>query len=76
MQIIDLTFDNNQGDVKADLVKGIITIVVSETNPQFPGGLNVNIPLDPFFGKLQAQAPNWFVKEAEVLAQDAIDDVT
>jgi hypothetical protein len=76
MEIYDVKFDNNQGNAEIDLVSGVIKITATESNPQFPTGLAINIPIDPLFAKLQAQAPNLLVKWAEQAAQGAIDGVT
>lgn len=74
MQLIDISFDNGQGDLHVDEAKGVISIVASDQNPSFPSGAQINIPLDQFFAKLEAQAPNIFVKWAEEAAQAAVDN--
>ena len=73
MQLIDVKFDNGQGDAKIVESKGVIEIDVADSNPAFPSGAKITIPLDQFFEKLEASAPNVFVKWAEEAAQSAVD---
>ncbi len=61
MQIINLSFDNNQGSVEIDVEKAVLEIKITENNPSFPGGLQVNAPLSPIMQKLIDKAPNVFV---------------
>jgi hypothetical protein len=76
MQLVNVSFDNNEGDAIVDLVQGTLQITLSEKNPAFPSGATISIPLDPLFQKLQAQAPNLLVKWGEEAAQDLVDDAT
>lgn len=73
MQLIDVAFDNGQGDVKINLDKGVLEIEISEKDPNFPGGAQVNIPLDPIFNKLIEQAPNVLVRWGEEAAKALLD---
>lgn len=76
MQLINVAFDNGQGDAVVDLAQGTLEITLAESNPAFPSGAKISIPLDPLFQKLQAQAPNFLVKWGEEAAQDLVDDAT
>lgn len=73
MEIFDIKFDGGQGDASVNLVDGTVSIVVKEANPNFPSGLQINIPLDQLFQKLESQAPNLLVKWGEKAAQAMID---
>lgn len=73
MQLIDVKFDNGQGDANVNLESGVLEIQLTENNPNFPSGAQINIPLDPIFEKLEAQAPNLLVKWGEKAAQSLID---
>lgn len=73
MQVFDLKFDNGLGDAQIDEDAGVLKIVVSETNPEFPSGLTINVPLDPIFQKLEAQSPNFLVTWGEKAAQALLD---
>jgi hypothetical protein len=76
MQLINVSFDSGLGDVEVDLANGILKLTISEKNPDFPSGATVNIPMDPLFQKLEAQAPNYLAKWGEEAAQDLVDDAT
>lgn len=74
MQLIDVKFDNNQGDANAQLDQGIIKITLAEQNPNFPSGAEINIPLDALFAKIKTQVPTvvgWALSGLEALI-DAI----
>ena len=73
IQVLDVKFDNNQGEAIVDLDNGVLQIKVTEANPNFPSGLTINVPLDPLFQKLEDQAPNFLVKWGEDAAQALID---
>lgn len=62
MHIIDVKFDNNQGECNIDLDKGLLEIRVSDKNPAYPSGAQINVPLDPIVQKLIDKAPNIFAK--------------
>jgi len=74
MQLIDVQFDNGQGDANVNLENGTLEIKLTENNPSFPSGAQINIPLDPIFQKLQAQAPNLLVRWGEIAAQAMLDN--
>lgn len=74
MQIIDVSFDDGQGDANVNLDKGVLEVAVTEKNPAFPSSAQINIPLDPLFQKLQAQAPNLLVEWGEKAAQALADE--
>ena len=74
MQIVDVSFDQGQGDANVNLDQGTLEIKLTEQNPAFPSGAQINIPLDPIFQKLQAQAPNLLVKWGEIAAQALVDN--
>lgn len=56
MNIIDLKFDSNQGDANIALDNGIVTIAVSDSNPNFPSGAKITVPLDNIFLAIEAKA--------------------
>lgn len=74
MQLIDVKFDSGMGDANVNLEKGTIEVSLTDKNPSFPSGAQINIPLDPIFQKLQAQAPNLLVKWGEIAAQALVDN--
>lgn len=75
MQVLDIKFDDGKGDANVNLESGILEIQATDSNPSFPTNLQINVPLDPLFEKLQAQAPNLLVKWGEKAAQSLIDAV-
>ena len=73
MDIYDMKFDGVNGDADVSLDQGTLSIKITEANPLFPSNLQINIPLDVIFKKLEAQAPNLLVKWGEKAAQAMID---
>lgn len=57
MLLIDVKFDGGQGDANATLDAGIIAIVLTENNPHFPSGAQINIPIDVLFQAVKAKCP-------------------
>lgn len=74
MQIIDLSFDNGQGDAKVDIANGVLQIIATDKNPNVNGNFTLNIPLDPLFQKLEDQAPNLLVSWGEKAGQALVDN--
>ena len=73
MDLLDVKFDNGQGEANVNLEKGVLEIKITEANPNFPSGGQINIALDPIFQALKDQAPNLLVKWGEEAAQSYVD---
>ncbi len=61
MVLYDLKFDGGKGDADVTLSGGVIGIAITESNPSFPTGLQINIPLTVIFGKIISKLNNAFV---------------
>lgn len=75
MEIYDLKFDDGKGDADVNLEKGVLEIKITEANDYFPANVQLDIPLDKIFEKLEAQAPNLLVKWGEKAAQALVDGI-
>lgn len=75
MEIFDYKFDGPNGDANVNLANGTLEIKITEKNPLLPSDLQINIPLDDIFAKLEAQAPNLLIKWGEKAAQAMIDGI-
>ena len=75
MQLIDVKFDSNQGDANAALDQGIIKITLTDSNPNFPTGAQINIPLDSLFAAVKAKVNNTLVGWALSGVQALLDAI-
>lgn len=57
MQLIDVKL-GSEGEIKADLAAGIITLTIDEKTAGLAGGLQVSLPLNYFLDALAAKANN------------------
>lgn len=57
MQLIDLKL-GSEGEIKADLVAGVVVMTIDEKTAGLSGGLQLKIPLAYFLDALVAKANN------------------
>ncbi len=61
MVLVDVKFDGGKGDADITLSGGVIGLTLTEANPAFPTGAQINIPLAVVFQAIEKKLNNSFI---------------